>query len=175
MQSRGVLLLVSALCIASPSGQAADEATPESRIPTVTRWVKLFTELENNLAASVKAGDEAALQRLLADDFELRTGSMPASPTPRAEWIRSSLLRRDVVYSIEQMAVHDLGNHAVVSFVERSASGSETKAAPNIFVVDVWKRSGNDWKLAIRYASAASRDVVTPGASAESPAIPRKY
>jgi len=174
MQNRGIVLLVSALYIASPSGWAADEATPESRIPTVTRMVKQFTELESSLAASIKAGDEAGLQKLLADDFELRTGSMPGNPTPRAEWIRSLLLRRDVAYSIEQMAVHDLGNHAVVSFVEKSAR-KEAKAAPNIFVVDVWKRSGNDWKLAIRYASAASRDVVIPGASAESPAIPKKY
>jgi hypothetical protein len=175
MQNRGIVLLVCALCIGSPSGWAADEATPESRIPTVTRWVKLFTELESSLAASIKAGDEAGLQKLLADDFELRTGSMPASPTPRAEWIRSLLLRHDVAYSIEQMAVHDLGNHAVVSFVEKSASGSEAKVAPNIFVVDVWKRSGNDWKLAIRYASATSRDLVVPGAATEPPAIPKKY
>ena len=181
MQNRGVLLLVSALCVASSSARAADEAMPESRIPTVTRWVKLFTKLENNLAASLKARDEAALQNLLADDFELRTGSMPGSPMPRAEWTRSLLLRRDVRlqhdlvgYSIEQMAGHELGNHAAVSFVEKRASGSGIKAAPNIFVVDVWKRSGDDWKLAIRYASAASRDVVIPGASTESPAIPKK-
>jgi len=164
MQNRGVLLLVSALCVASPSARAADEAMPESRIPTVTRWVKLFTKLENNLAASLKARDEAALQNLLADDFELRTGSMPGSPMPRAEWIRSLLLRRDVRLQ------HDLVGYSI----EKRASGSGIKAAPNIFVVDVWKRSGDDWKLAIRYASAASRDVVIPGASTESPAIPKK-
>ena len=176
MPKRLFLLLACVACLASPLGQAADEPQPQARIPTVTRWVKVFTELELSLASSVRGRDDSALQKILADDFELRTGAMPGTPTPRAEFIRQSLAPGDASFTIEQMAVHDLGDKALVSFLQTARSGGKRVPARDIFVVDVWKRSGDEWRLAIRYAGpAGARDFVIPGAAAETPAIPKKY
>jgi ketosteroid isomerase-like protein len=176
MPKRLSLLLACAACLASPLTCGADDAAPQARIPTVTRWVKVFTELELSLASSVRGRDDAALQKILADDFELRTGAMPGTPTPRAEFIHQSLVTGDASFTIEQMAVHDLGDNAVVSFLQAARSGGKRVPARDIFVVDVWKRSGDDWRLAIRYAGpAGARDFVIPGAAAETPAIPKKY
>ncbi len=67
------------------------------------------------------------------------------------------------------MAVHDVGNAAIASFVQ--ANGQSV-----LFVVDVWQRSGVDWRLAVRYASPiGSPDLAIPGVGPAEPEIPKKY
>ena len=67
------------------------------------------------------------------------------------------------------MAVHDFGSIAIASFTQDAARGQ-------VFVVDVWRGQGIDWKLAVRYASpAGSPAFAIPGGSASEPEIPKKY
>ena len=56
------------------------------------------------------------------------------------------------------MAAHDYGNVVVVSFVNRA-----TKPAHATFVVDVWQKQGEDWKLAVRYQSQLSAGKASSG------------
>jgi len=67
------------------------------------------------------------------------------------------------------MGVHDLGNAVIVSFRQPGAA----TGAP-VFVVDVWRREGNDWKLAIRYAASSATDAV-PGVPAQDADLPKRY
>ena len=148
----------------------------EERIPTVTRTVKIFTELESAISASIQRGDAAALQKALSDDFELRVGAQPGTPTPREEWVRSLLAKPLAPTRIEQMAVHDMGDVAVVSFLETAIPAGKRDPPRDIFVVDVWKRAGDTWLLAIRYVSAhGTRPVPIPGDASSTPQIPKKY
>ena len=166
------LFVVLAVILASlsPSALAADVAP--GRVPTVTRLVKLFSELETTLATSIQSGNSAAAQKLLTDDFEMRVGAMPGNPTPRAEWLRQSIAKPGPSYRIEQMAVHDFGDTAVVSFLQAADAAASAK---NIFTVDVWRRADGQWKLATRYAGpAGSSEFVIPGTSTE-PVIEKKY
>ena len=146
----------------------AAAAQTRSRTVTVTRQVRRFLELETALHDAQRAGDVAALERLLADDYELRAGRRPGQPVARADWLAE--IRRqpppDVV--LEQMAVHDRGDTAAVSFLARPEGGG----AP-LFVVDLWLRAGDDWKLQVRYATPVGRDAAVPG---EAPAatLPKK-
>jgi hypothetical protein len=176
MKRLGLLpvVLLSAGMLASPLGaQPAGDAAP-GRIPTVTRLVKLFLELENALLTSVHEGVAGDVDKMLADDFEMRVASMPGNPTPRAEWIRQSLSRPASSFRIEQMAVHDFGDVCVVSFLQAGIAGSRRDTAGDIFTTDVWKRAGDSWKLAVRYAGpAGGRDFVIPGASKEAPIVKR--
>ena len=62
-------IVVALLCISalagSPPVSAAD--TPATgRIPTVTRLVKLFLELEGSLATGIRSGNAAAVEKMLA-------------------------------------------------------------------------------------------------------------
>src|SRR6266571_4257361 len=108
---------------------------------------------------------------MVRDDFELRTSAGPGRPVPRAEWIRQSLAAPGPASSPSQMAVHDLGDTAVVSFLDRAAANRA-----QIFVVDVWRRDGAEWKLAIRYAAPGGTTTVTiPGVPPESSEIPKRY
>jgi hypothetical protein len=113
---------------------------------------------------------------VLSDDFELRVGARPGTPTPREEWIQSLLAKPLAPTGIGQMAVHDFGNVAVVSFLETATAAGKRDPARDVFVVDIWKRAGDTWQLAIRYASAyGSRPVAIPGDASSSPRIPKKY
>ena len=154
------------LAVASPS--IADEPA-RGRIPTVTRVVKLFLEKETSLGEAVRNADAAALGAFLADDFELRTGARAATPIPRAEWMRELLRAREPGGDITGMAVHDLGGVAIASFTQGARGGP-------IFVVDVWRGQGADWKLSVRYAGPAGTSAFPiPGAGPAEPEIPKKY
>jgi hypothetical protein len=164
----GVLGLAALSAVLTPS-IAADEPAG-GRVATVTRLVKLFLDREEALSAAMRAGDTASLERTLADDFELRAGARAASPIPRADFLKDVVRNRPASEAPSRMAVHDLGNAAIVSFVQ----GDDAKRA--VFVVDVWRQTGPDWKLAIRYtAPAGTQDFPIPGASSPPTEIPKKY
>jgi hypothetical protein len=162
-------LVLTAFVVASLPSLAADDQPTGGRVPTVTRLVKLFLEKEASLGAAVRNADATALGSLLTDDFELRTGARAASPIPRADWMRELLRARDPGGEVSRMAVHDFGVVAIASFTQSAAGGP-------VFVVDVWRGQGTDWKLAVRYASpAGSPAFAIPGGSASEPEIPKKY
>jgi len=168
--------LKSAWCVAMLSGVprpavAQSDAGP-ARAPTVTRLVIAFGDLESRLDGALRAHDAGALDRLLAANFELRNAARPGAPVPRAEFIEQMQTRANSVARIEQMAVHDLGETALVSFAMRYGAG-----APALFVVDVWGRSDSDWRLRVRYAGpggaqAAQLDLPVPDAGGT---LPKKY
>ena len=87
----------------------------------------------------------------------------------RADWMREVLRMRDSGGDISGMAVHDFSAIAIVSFTQGAVGGP-------IFVVDVWRGQGADWKLTVRYASpAGSPTFAVPGGSVSQPEIPKKY
>ena len=158
--------IVVAFAACTSASGLAQPAPASGRIPTVTRLVKLFTGLEGDLVARTHAKDAAALDAILDPAFELRAGNAPGTPVPRDAWIRDARAAQRAPPLIEQMAVHDFGDIAIVSFRE-TAAGASTRRGSARFVVDCWKRDGDSWKLAVRYASdAAAHGVKLPNAAA---------
>lgn len=167
--ARTLLVLAAAALVASAFAVAAQTGGASGRVQTVTRLVKLYLERESVLSAAIRGGDEKTLAGLLDDDFELRVASRAGAPVPRAEFVREALRTRDGGGEIGGMAVHDYGSVAVVSFALDGKSGT-------VFVVDVWRISGDSQKLAVRYASpAGSKSFAIPGAPAPESEIPKKY
>src|SRR5438874_623026 len=78
---RRAVLVLATVIVAAPMAAFAQDAAP-GRISTVTRLVKIFSDLENGLATAVQSGNAAAVDKMLQDDFELRVASMPGNPTP---------------------------------------------------------------------------------------------
>jgi hypothetical protein len=148
MRLRSILAAISAAV--AVSGYTFAQPTPQAgRIPTVTRLVKIFSELEAALQTQARSADPAALDQSLDASFEMRDGTSPGTPIPRDEWIRQARAASAGNRVIDQMAVHDLGTYAIVSFREVDPGA---KSAGQRFIVDCWKRDGDSWKLAIRYA-----------------------
>lgn len=165
MKTRLLPLLALTASLTVPAAQVAGDQ--QQRVPTVTRQVQLFSALESELMTAVQTGDSAAIDKMLADDFELRSGAMPGTPTPRAEWLRHS--HGQVAAPIEQMAVHDYGTTAVVSYLGKRG------ARHDIFIVDIWSKSSDAWKLSARYASpAGDRRFHIPGAALEGLTIEKR-
>ncbi len=119
-------------------------------IVTRTRTVAIFYELEQQLLDARLKHEKAALTKLTADDFEVRRSSAPSSPIPREEWLQDEGPGFPASeFHLSDMAVHL--NHesaAVVSFIYRAGTG-------RIFVVDVWNKAGDAWKLSVRYSAPA--------------------
>ena len=176
MRRSATLVAVLALLAAGSATRAFAADDAGARVPTVTRLVKLFSELEASLATTLQRGDGVAAGRMLDPDFELRAGRSPGSPTPREEFLRLSLGKRDA-YRTEQMAVHDYVDVAVVSFLQAATAPKKPgDRSGDVFTVDVWKRSsGDSWLLAVRYAGpAGGAEPFIPGASTEPP-IRKRY
>jgi hypothetical protein len=153
MKLRLVLLAFGVFVVAPALAQPAPAS---GRIPTVTRLVKLFTGLEMDLVARTHAKDVSALDSILDPSFELRAGNAPGTPVPRDTWVRDARGAARAPPRVDQMAVHDFGEVAIVSFREVAVTARSTRRAQERFIVDCWKRDGDAWKLAVRYVSDAS-------------------
>jgi ketosteroid isomerase-like protein len=127
------------------------------RIITATRQVSIFTDFEKQLLKAVQGKNEATLKNLVADDCMIE---MPdADAMPGDDWI-ASVLSKDYVlksFSVRQVSALDQGDFVVVKFDR--VQQATYKGAPEdgeFFVVDVWKKNGDSWKLANRYVSKVS-------------------
>lgn len=134
-----------------PARAANEESS--IRIPSVTRWVYIFSHREFELTEAVRKRDTKAVSGLLADNFEMRTGVTPVEPIPRADWIKQSLAEPQFQSKLEQMAVHAYDHIAIVSYLWVVTPDKQQGAKREVFVVDTWQEQGGQWKLAVRYAA----------------------
>jgi ketosteroid isomerase-like protein len=137
------------------------------RIVTATRQVAQFSGLELQLLKAVQKKDQAALQAMLTEDCMIE---MPnADPLPGEDWM-DSVMAKDYSlksFAVREFSVADLGNAAVVKFERRESSVSKGKPqSGEFFVIDVWKKDGENWKLANRFvsrtAATASKTPIRP-------------
>ena len=159
MQLRFVQRLLSVLIAVSVFASAQEPVKPKltPSIMTATRQVTLFTGLEKQMLQAVQKKDRAGLEAMLTDEFEI---AMPnADPLAGADWVDSVMSRDFSLKSvaIRQMSVADLGDAAVVKFDRiQQATFQGKNESGEFFVVDLWKKSGDSWKLANRYVAKVS-------------------
>ena len=171
-------LLVAAFLFTLPLYvSAAPIAEDIVRIPTVTRLVKVFSQLEVEIITGFKKKNQTALARLIDQNFEMQVALKAADSVPLSAWLKTSIAEApSYTYDIGDMAVRDLGQTAIASFEWKPYESTKQNPAPEIFIVDVWKKVGEDWKLAIRFSSAAQKsDVKFPGFSITDEVIEKRY
>ena len=88
---------------------------------------------------------------MLDSDFEARLSATPGTPVPRKDWIRAAIATPTQRARIDQMAVHDFGTVAVVSFRQVDASATSSNSQRARLIVDCWVRAGERYLLAVRY------------------------
>jgi hypothetical protein len=129
---------------------------------------------EAQVTAAARAGNRHALDQLLAEDFEMRVGTAPGTPVPRDDWMANALAKPSPQERIEQMSAHELGDLVIASFLDRPESSSPKSDAAT-YVVDVWKKSGDAWKLVRRFAAPGTGTTFEPmGAGTRAPVIPKR-
>jgi ketosteroid isomerase-like protein len=152
----GVLVISLAISLAV-SAQEPVKPPLSARIITATRQVSIFTDMERQLLKAIQGKDQAALNTLVAEDCIIE---MPDSdPLPAEDWMAAVLSKDYVVKSstVRQVSAVEQGDAVVVKFDR--VQEATWKGAPDsgeFFVVDLWKKSGDSWKLATRYVSKVS-------------------
>jgi ketosteroid isomerase-like protein len=152
-----LIFLVLCPCAAFPQGQVAPPR-PQKRIVTKTRLVAIFSDLENQLFQAAQSKDHAGLDAILAEDFQLWPPTPPGDPVPREDWLSQSLAENLRDFRVRQMAAHSVAeNVTVVSFVlSKTVARAGKTSVQNYFVVDLWQKVEDKWKLSDRYASPLS-------------------
>jgi hypothetical protein len=142
------------------AAQEPQKSPLSPKISTGTRQVTMFTELETQMLRAVQKKDKSALQAMLADGFAIE---MPdANRLEGDDWLTSIMgqgfgLKR---FGVGQVSFIDLGNAALVKFVRiQEATSNGTSDDGEFFVVDLWNKDGNTWKLANRYVSKVSSQI----------------
>jgi ketosteroid isomerase-like protein len=139
------------------SAQEPVKPSLNPRIITATRQVTIFNALENQLLHAVQSKDQAGLSTLVSDDCIIE---MPdADPLPGDDWMKTVLSKDYVLktFVIRQLSVVDGADVMVVKFDRVQQSSFKGKPdGGEFFVVDVWKKDGENWKLASRYVSKVS-------------------
>lgn len=151
-----------ALALTAP-GQEPVKPKLTPKIITATRQVALFTGLEKSLLEAVQKKDRSAIEGMLADDFEI--GMPDADLLAGEDWLDSVISGNFSLktFGIRQMTVADLGDTAVVKFDRlQQATYKGKDETGEFFVVDLWKKSGDSWKLANRYVAKVSSVVPPP-------------
>ncbi len=159
---RSALVLIAITVSAAAQEPFQPKLTP--RITTATKQVTLFKGLETQLLQAVQKKDQTGLEALLGDDFEI---AMPgADALPGDDWVDSVMTKDFVLKSfvIRQMSVADLGDSAIVKFdrLQQATLKGESQSG-EFFVVDLWKKSGDSWKLANRYVAQVRTLPLEPG------------
>jgi ketosteroid isomerase-like protein len=159
------LLLVLVATALFSAAQEPVKPALSPRIITATKQVTIFNGLEKQLLQAVQKKDRAAVQAMLSDDLIIE---MPdADPLPGDDWLDSVMAKEYTLKSfiVRQMSATDLGNAVVVKF-DRIQEASSKGQADNgeFFVVDLWKKDGDNWKLANRYVSKVSSQPSMPKA-----------
>ena len=148
------VLAAAALVVAA---QEPMKPKPSSRIMTATKQVTIFTGLEIQLLQAVQKKDRTGLQAMLTGDFAI---DMPNADRLAADDWLESVMAGDYIlkeFGVRQVSVSDLGNAEVVKFDRlQEATLKGTSDNGEFFVVDLWKKDGDTWKLANRYVSKVS-------------------
>jgi ketosteroid isomerase-like protein len=171
MQTRFVLSLLSVLCSMMLAASAQEPLKPPvtPRIMTATRQVTLFTDLEKRILTSIQKKDAASLKTLLADDFEIW---MPnGDPIAAEDWIPAVTGNYTLKsFRLSQMAARDFGDTVVVKFTrDQQAEINGKNDSGEYFVVDVWRKDGESWRLSDRYVTKVSAVVPTNKRTAPKP------
>jgi ketosteroid isomerase-like protein len=165
-------ILFLGLFVAGAALAQAPTGKPGRLVPTVTRTIQTFSALENDWLDAVQARDRAALQKIVAANFELRSSAQPGTPTPREESLNHALQLAPFHSSIEQMAAHEYGDIVVLSFLWNLQVPKGGPLPQKLFVVDTWKRNDGEWQVVTRYTAPVS-DAATkvPGAVTGAPSV----
>ena len=150
------LFFFSILIYMVPTATTQEPVKPSlaPKIVTATRQVTLFTGLEKQVLEGIQKKDESSLKQLLADDFEIWTPN--GDPIALEDWLPVVLGKKYSLKSfrINQMSVRDFEDTVVVKFMRSQKAAFQGKDdSGEYFVVDVWRKAGDSWKLSDRYVS----------------------
>ncbi|WKE66388.1 nuclear transport factor 2 family protein [Gallaecimonas kandeliae] len=135
--------LLLAACLLGPAALAQSDPLPGGKgVNVMTRYMKVFGELENRLLAAQLSGDGEHLGQLLDPLFEANFAS--GATLYRPEMLKQQSQHQ---WSLSSLKVYEVGPNAI-AYLTLSA-----RDASDRHLVDVWVPKGKDWQLRVRFES----------------------
>ena len=150
---------------------AADELPVNYKKPIglPTKFVSIFTKLEQKIQGAVINKDQLVLNQLMLDNFLEYLASKPEQGISRETWISTMFDHPEFAHAqIKELSAISLGQNMIVSFILQS-KGAQDKS---MFVLDIWQGNDENARLSIRYTSfsgSPEQDIFT-----ETSEIPKK-
>ena len=131
----------------------ADQLEGSPKVITATRQVVQFWQIENALARALEKKDQAALETMLSEDFKVWMPNQTGSSIAGEDWMKSGK-ENPVPTLLSQMSAQEYPEIMLVKFLGLGKPPANGKgAASQYFIVDVWSRDGDAWKLTDRFMS----------------------
>lgn len=138
------------------SGALAQQGAKRKSAVATSRLQVFFSELETQELNAIQDKDQAALNRILADDFQESRPDPPGQPIAREDWLKAAFSRRSKSFGLRQMTIRSISPQIsiasfILSQVFEQAGKTDTE---DRFVVDVWTNTGggDNWRCTGRYS-----------------------
>src|SRR5258708_5441350 len=123
------------------------------KIMTATRQVTQFWQIENDLVRALEKKDQAALGKMLSEDFKVWMPNQTGSAIAGEDWMKAGR-ENPVPTMFAQMSAQEYPEIMLAKFLGQGKSTVHGKGvASQYFVVDVWARDGDAWQLTARFMS----------------------
>ncbi len=153
MNYRNAMWAVVAFVLFGTAVAAAQAPIPgHNKGGMATVQVTMFTQLERQLLAAQQ--DKTLLDAMLTEDFQEFSAEQPTEPLDRQTAMERALAAGKIQGGFRDMSVRMEGDAAIVSFVFlHRAEPQAGERGGATFVVDVWRKHGESYELAARYAA----------------------
>jgi Domain of unknown function (DUF4440) len=157
-----VCIALAACVLQAQTNRLPPELPPPTDVdPQLTEQLR---QLEQELGEAAIHMNTKAVERLVGPDYALRMGDAPEQSVPRALWMESLQPQSTHPYKLESLEEHYhaarklTDNLAIVTmlitqkatFVGRDRSG-------DFYIVDVWKKTGDNWQMIARYSTPVAK------------------
>jgi ketosteroid isomerase-like protein len=143
-----------------PNVPDATDTTATAPIKSVVRESsaqieKRLATLERRWMEAVKLRDDAALKRLLADDFTLTSARSAGDLVGKTQYIENTLRDWKLdAYSFDKLTVRVYGDTAIVhAWYKQQATVGGKAWNGDFLLTDVWVKQGRRWQVVSRHAS----------------------
>jgi hypothetical protein len=144
-------------------------APPRLQLPPPTDTDSQLTQelrpLEQQLGEAAMHMDTQVLERLVGAEYSLRMGDAPEQSVPRALWMESLRPEGAHPYKLESFneqyhAARKLTENlaAVSLLLTQKATFSGRDRSGDFYIVDIWKKSGDQWQMIARYSTPIARN-----------------
>ncbi len=112
-----------------------------------------FQKLEQEWGEAILRKDLPALERFLDHDYALRMSDAPGRKVTRREWVDTIAIYNTHSFQSRELQAREFGEVVVVSHVvNQNADVNGIDRSGDFFIVDVWKRHKDQWKVCARYS-----------------------
>jgi len=155
------IALVAVLLQAQTNRLPPELPSPTDVDPQLTEMLR---QLEQKLGEAAMHRDTKAVEHLVGPDYALRMGDAPEQSVPRALWMESLQPQSPHPYKLESLEEHyhaarkltdDLA--IVTMLITQKATFVGRDRSGDFYIVDVWKKTGDNWQMIARYSTPVAK------------------